>query len=194
MRRLLELLLLCAVAACGGKIDDGTDASVDAGGSDATSDVIAKPDTSKPPPTCSPDSFPCKSPSQCCSNICSSGTCGLPPPPPPCKTDGTPCSNDAECCSSVCNGTCGTQVACATTSNKQCDQCVAANCCKPYLDCGSDATCSNWLGCVQNCEQQGQSAFACSQLQSTCGPPSGTAESALYKCAQQFCGSSCTVD
>ncbi|HEY2366812.1 MAG TPA: hypothetical protein VGH87_10510, partial [Polyangiaceae bacterium] len=125
MRRLLELLFLCAVA-CGGKIDDGTDASIDAAGPDAKADVITKPDTS-PPPTCSPDSFPCKTPSDCCSNICAGGFCGPPPPPPPpCKPDGTPCSSDVECCSNACNGTCGAPIGCATSSNKQCDVCVAA--------------------------------------------------------------------
>ena len=194
MRRLLELLLLCAVAACGGKIDDGTDASTGDGGVDAKSDVIMKPDTS-PPPTCSPDSFPCKSASECCSNFCSGGVCGVPPPPPPpCKADGTPCSSDVECCSNVCNGTCGTQIGCATTSNKKCDICIAANCCKPYIDCGNDPTCSTWLSCVQNCEQQNQSAMACSTPQSQCGGPQNTTENALFKCGQQFCNSPCSVD
>jgi len=195
MRRLLELVLLCAAASCGGKIDDGTDASTSDGGVDAKSDVAMKPDTSPPPPpppSCEPDSFPCKSPTECCSNMCNLGMCG--PPPPPCKTDGTPCSSDTECCSNACDGTCGTQIGCATTSNKKCDLCVAANCCKDMVACQGDATCSTWLSCVQSCEQQGQSAFACSQAQTTCGPPSGVAEDALFKCAQQFCGSACTVD
>lgn len=197
MRLRLELLLICA-AACGGRIDDGTDASVDAGGSDSKSDVIMKPDTAPPPPPpppCEPDSFPCSTASDCCSKSCFKGTCGVPPPPPPpCKPDGASCSSDVECCSNVCNGTCGAPIGCATTSNKKCDLCVASSCCKEMIGCQGDAACSTWLSCVQNCEQQGQSAFACSQVQGTCGPPSGNAENLLYKCAQTSCGNSCTVD
>src|SRR5947209_4404124 len=132
MRRLLEMALL-VLAACGGRIDDGTDASVDAA-ADSKGDVIMTPDTSPPPP-CEPNGVACGSPKQCCSNVCSMGKCGGPTPPPSCKPDGVPCATDAECCSAVCNGTCGISVACATSSTKKCDQCVAMSCCKPMIDC-----------------------------------------------------------
>jgi hypothetical protein len=161
MQRLVELLVLCAVA-CGGRIDDGT-GSLDAGAADAKADAITTPDSPPPPP----------------------------PPPPSCKPDGTTCASDAECCTNVCFGTCGVQVACATTSTKKCDVCIADNCCKEFLDCGNDAACSKWLGCVQDCEQQGQSGFNCAKV--TCGV-SGSAEGALYNCAQQSCGNTCSVD
>jgi hypothetical protein len=194
--RLHELGLLTLLAACGGRIDDGDDSGVDAG-PDAKSDVIMKPDTSPPPPPCEPDTAQCKSASQCCSGMCNFGACGPPPPPPPppCKPDGVSCASDVECCSNACNGTCGgTTVGCATSSTKKCDQCVAMSCCNEMIACNGDAMCSTWLSCVQNCEQQNQSAFTCSKPQSQCGPPSNTTESALFSCAQQSCGSPCTVD
>jgi hypothetical protein len=83
-------------------------------------------------------------------------------------------------------------VACATTSNKKCDICVAQSCCSQEVACQNDATCSNWLTCVQNCEQQNQSAFACTQ--NLCGAPQTVAEKSLYACAQQSCYQQCTTD
>jgi hypothetical protein len=185
MRRLLELFVIGLVA-CGGRIDDGTDASVEAGGIDAISKIDV--------PQCLGINFQCNTSAECCSGYCNFVCTGKPPPPPSCQPDGTPCTTDGECCSNVCNGTCGTQVACATSSNKQCDICVATNCCKEFLNCGSDPTCSKWLGCVQDCEQQGQSALACAQSDGGCGPAVTTTEGVLSKCAQASCAQPCSVD
>ena len=157
-------------------------------------------------PPCAPEGAPCGSSSQCCSLVCGGGVCGGgPPPPPPCKPDGVPCGSPGECCSSVCNGAglCGVifdggpsvdsgPIACGSTSNKLCDQCVAKSCCPQMVSCGNDSTCSQWLGCVQSCEQKGYSAFWCTQ--NACGAPSTSAESALYTCAQQYCSTPCTTD
>ncbi|HSQ62488.1 MAG TPA: hypothetical protein VLM85_04715 [Polyangiaceae bacterium] len=166
--------------------------------------------SSPPPPPCQPDGTPCGSSSQCCSLVCNAGTCQPPPPPPPpCKPDGWSCISAGECCSSVCGGNvCGAivvdggpivdsgPIACGSTSNKVCDQCVAKSCCPQMVSCGNDSTCSQWLGCVQSCEQKGNSAFWC--MQYACGSPSTSAEaalySALYTCAQQYCSTPCTTD
>jgi hypothetical protein len=151
-----------------------------------------------PPPPCEPDGMSCGSASDCCSAICSSGYCGG-VPPPGCNPDGASCQVPYDCCSGVCsNHVCGGividgGVSCASTSNKQCDQCVATYCCQQMVSCGNDATCSNWLSCVQGCEQKGYSAFTCSQY-NYCGGPSSTTETALYSCAKQYCPSQCQTD
>ena len=155
-----------------------------------------------PPPPCEPYGAPCGSFSQCCSQVCSGGQCA---PTSSCQGNGAPCASASDCCSNVCsNSLCGGIALdggplCGTTSNKLCDQCVAQNCCIPQIcclnmaSCGvNDSVCSQWLACVQSCEQKGHSAFWCTQ--NACGAPSTSEESALYTCAQQFCSTQCTKD
>ena len=262
LSRRLGLLFSFSIlaAACGGKIDDGTDSGVDSGtdspsppptckpvgsackvasdccysscigGVCATMPPTCVPDYGKcstsaqccsqlcnqqtgscepntpPPPPCEPDGTPCGTSSQCCSQVCSGGYCmGGPPPPPACKPDGYSCVSAGECCSAVCNGgLCGAifvdagpivdsgPIACGSTSNKLCDQCVAQSCCPQMVSCGNDAPCNQWLSCVQSCEQKGYSAFWCTQ--NACGAPSTPTESGLYSCAQQYCSTPCTKD
>jgi hypothetical protein len=150
-----------------------------------------------PPPPCEPDGAACSSSGQCCSFACVGGSCA-PAPPPPCNPDGAPCSVSGDCCSLVCGGNvCGGTVVdggigCGTTSNKQCDQCVAGFCCQQMSACESNTQCSSWLSCVQGCEQKGYSAFWCTQ--NACGGPSTPMGSALYSCAQTNCGAQCTKD
>ena len=184
-----------ALVACGGKIDDGTDAGEDSGSESGGPDGHAEtglPDTG--PPQCKPNGAQCVSPVECCTFECSFGVCGGPPPPPPCKPDGAPCGSAGECCSNTCNGTCGVQVGCAVTSNKLCDQCLAQSCCNQMVACNGDAPCNMWQACVMNCEQQGSSAFACTQPNSPCDPPADGAEQALDACGQKFCAKQCTTD
>ena len=167
--------------------------------------------TQPPPPKCMPDGAKCSANAQCCSMDCTSGGyCNGPQPPPPCKPDGVGCFGAAECCSYDCtNGICGGAppppidagppppidggIGCATTSNKKCDYCVAASCCSQMVSCENDPTCSNWLSCVQGCEQKGFSAFTCTGY-NYCGSATGSTEYALYSCAQAYCGQPCTVD
>ncbi len=255
----LGLLFALSVlaAACGGKIDDGTDSGVDSGADSPSPPPTCKPSKSQcsvsveccsgsvcingycgttpptctpdyakcstssqccsqlcepngycapntpPPPPCEPYGAACSSSSQCCSQVCGGGICGG--PPPPCKPDGSSCLSAGECCSSVCNANlCGAifvdagpivdsgPIACASTSNKLCDQCVAQSCCPQMVSCGNDGLCSNWLSCVQSCEQKGYSALWCTQ--NACGAPSDAAETSLYSCAQQYCATPCAKD
>lgn len=93
----------------------------------------------------------------------------------------------------------GGLIPCWSTSNKLCDQCVAQNCCvlqaccQNLLPCGgNDGACSQWLDCVQSCEQKGYSAFWCTQ--NVCGAPSSSTETSLYSCAQSSCATQCTKD
>ena len=204
-----------------GGTDSGTDSptvckpmgSACVAGGDCCSDFCTQGICSPPPPppSCEPDGAKCSSNAQCCSMDCtSSGYCNGPQPPPPCKPYGVSCASSSECCSYDCtNGICGGPqpppvdagppppidggIGCATTSNKKCDYCVAASCCTQMVDCDNDATCSNWLSCVQGCEQKGYSAFTCIGY-NYCGSAKGSTEYALYSCAQAYCGQPCTVD
>jgi hypothetical protein len=126
----LFLVTFALAAACGGKIDDGTDGGTEGG-------------TDSPPPICKPGGSACTLTSDCCSGMCADGICainpsctpsyqkcgassecctqicdpgssvcvpnGPPPPPPGCQPDGTTCSSTFQCCSLVCgpNGVCG---------------------------------------------------------------------------------------
>ncbi len=146
------------------------------------------------PPPCLPPGAPCTSPSQCCANQCSlNGTCGGgPPPPPPCQPSGTTCTSSPECCSNTCVNNICANVSCGTSSTKLCDQCVNKFCCGQWVGCTNDTTCTAWLSCIQSCEQNGFSAFACTQ--NKCGPPVSPTENALYLCAQQNCNTQCTTD
>ncbi len=122
--RLGFLLALSAVAACGGKIDVGTDSGVDSGADAPSPPPVCQPPggacnvagdccsslcvggVCATPPSCTPDYVTCSTSSQCCSQICdSTGYCApTSPPPPPCEPDGVPCSSSSQCCSLGCSG------------------------------------------------------------------------------------------
>ncbi|HSQ62489.1 MAG TPA: hypothetical protein VLM85_04720 [Polyangiaceae bacterium] len=111
-------------AACGGKIDDGTDSGVDSGTDSPSPPPACKPlggscnvtsdccdstcvggvCTAAPP--CTPDYVTCSTSSKCCSQICdATGYCApSSPPPPPCEPDGAPCGSSSQCCSQLCGG------------------------------------------------------------------------------------------
>jgi hypothetical protein len=180
-----------ALAACGGKviIEGSPDDDRDAGGDDGAPttdvviiDVVVPPPYDAPPPppedapyiddtgVCLVDLEPCIYASQCCSNVCESGTCGdiVPPPPPMCLPDGEMCDGNPPCCSGPCfNGFCGASfidsgpIGCAVPAGNACFECLAASCCPQLAACQSDPECNQALACFQGCYTPGQGA-ACS--------------------------------
>ncbi|HSQ62487.1 MAG TPA: hypothetical protein VLM85_04710 [Polyangiaceae bacterium] len=153
---------------------------------------------SAPLPNCRPDGAPCGSPLECCTQTCIGNVCGGKAPPPSCQPAGLPCFGQGKCCKMCLGDVCGEPTSdggpfvCPTTSNKLCDQCVGQACCGEMLNCGTYSSCSQWLACIHQCEQQGNTAFACAQ--NTCGAPSMPAETALYACVQQKCSTACNTD
>jgi len=205
------LFALLVAVSCGGKISDG-DAGVDGGDSAAcvplggactvsidccTGDVCLGNVCTDQPPTCVPDGAKCSASAPCCFGTCQSGICSSKgPPPPTCSPDDAPCNAPSDCCSQLCTDhVCGPLDAgagCGIGSTKACDQCVATSCCSSMAVCVHATACASWFDCVQTCEQQGESAFACTQ--GTCGPPTTSEEQTLYVCAQNACGPECTKD
>lgn len=78
------------------------------------------------------------------------------------------------------------ETSCTTTSDKLCDQCMAATdaCCKETTACNQDPVCAKWLSCVWQCEQAGSSALAC--VQGPCTAQSSLAANVWYD-VQYYC-------
>lgn len=222
MRLLLASIVvtLATAVGCGGRVttlgpggergDSGSEGD-DGGPTEdvVTIDVYVPPPFDSGPPyedapiivedagSCLVDLEPCISFDQCCSGVCTSGTCGdIVPPPPSCAPDGQACDSALPCCSGPCfNGVCGVTVVdagppvtCSAPAGNQCLACVVGACCPELAACEADSTCNRSLACFEGCFAPG-SGLACSQKCNAAYP--SPLEQPLTSCATNLCLQTC---
>jgi hypothetical protein len=152
--------------------------------------VVDAPVTIDSAGMCQVDGVPCLSPGQCCSGVCTGGTCGG--TTPSCLGNGVACSSASECCSGDCVGTCQatTPPSCPPPANANaCEVCAAGACCDDVLACEGDSVCLETQQCFNSCYAGAGSGTKCAEscLQEY---PSAAAQT-LFSCAASECLSSC---
>jgi hypothetical protein len=220
MRLLLASIAvtLATAVGCGGRVTtlgpggDQQDSGSEGDDGGPTEDVVTI-DTYAPPPfdsgpiyedapivvedagSCLVDLEPCIGAYQCCSGVCTNGTCGDVAPPPSCVPDGYGCNGSPPCCSGPCiNGVCGEvvdagpPVTCSAPAGNQCFDCLAAACCPQLAACEADTVCTESLACFEGCFTPG-SGLTCSQKCDAAYP--SPFEQPLTSCATNLCLSSC---
>jgi hypothetical protein len=120
----LPLLLVAAL------LDGACGASVASGAPNPASDDIV----------CAADSAACSTDVECCSYLCTGGTCG--PPAYNCTEDNGECESDEICCSQVCTnaGFCAIPGAAGTCASEDAPCSSDAQCCSNA--CASSGTCT----------------------------------------------------
>ena len=185
----------------------GTDAGADAGtavGADGGSDGGTEGGTDGGTVACAP-SGACSAPSECCSNVCSSGQCGL-----MCVADGQPCQKATDCCSLACNGgTCGGTICLQNGQGAPgSGKCTSnAECCSDNCDATRGDRCN--AGTQQRCHAAGErctgdgvdgccggaTCIGRGTSQEHCGLPTDVCRGAGAACSAAFecCSSSCSA-
>jgi hypothetical protein len=136
---------------------------------------------------CKLDGFPCMQASECCTNACDNGFCGM----GMCLPTGSNCSATAQCCVGlVCaSGHCGMAVDAGNCTldpgGTPCSQCIVGNCCQETMNCLGDAPCAMGLSCFQSCTLMGGvgSAPMCEAMCCTDGTCNTWASCVASNCA-----------